>query len=167
MLSGIGVQIDKCLKRGIPPPAIAAGLKAWTDSDSWSPTQIPNSVHKANNRSKPTNGKPTERRSATTTPSPNYSRRSRPQNVTATTEDLTNAAEALKLAAILDDRAPKADKARITGWGEQIHRHHLGREDLLDGLQRFYDSPSDRAIAIGDLIAHARACRRDRTEREG
>ncbi len=87
-------------------------------------------------------------------------------NVTATTEDLTNAAEALKLAAILDDRAPRADKARIAGWGEQIHRHHLGREDLLDGLQRFYDSPSDRAIAIGDLIAHARACRRDRTERE-
>ncbi len=61
LLSGIGVQIDKCLKRGIPPPAIAAGLKAWTDSDSWSPTQIPNFVHKANNRSKPTNGKPTEK----------------------------------------------------------------------------------------------------------
>jgi hypothetical protein len=40
LLSGIGVQIDKCLKRGIPPPAIAAGLQAWNDSDSWSPTQI-------------------------------------------------------------------------------------------------------------------------------
>lgn len=61
LLSGIGVQIDKCLKRGIPPPAVAAGLKAWTDSDSWSPTQIPNFVHKASNRSKPTNGKPTEK----------------------------------------------------------------------------------------------------------
>lgn len=58
LLSGIGVQIDKCLKRGIPPPAIAAGLKAWTDSDSWSPTQIPNFVHKSSNRST-TNGKPT------------------------------------------------------------------------------------------------------------
>jgi hypothetical protein len=59
LLSGIGVQIDKCLKRGIPPPAVAAGLKAWTDSDSWSPTQIPNFVHKANNRSR--NGKPTDK----------------------------------------------------------------------------------------------------------
>lgn len=59
LLSGIGVQIDKCLKRGIPPPAIAAGLKAWTDSDSWSPTQIPNFVHKANNAGTKTNGKPT------------------------------------------------------------------------------------------------------------
>jgi hypothetical protein len=59
LLSGIGVQIDKCLKRGIPPPAIAAGLQAWTASDSWSPTQIPNFVHKANNRGQPTNGKPT------------------------------------------------------------------------------------------------------------
>lgn len=59
LLSGIGVQIDKCLKRDIPPQAIALGLKAWTDSESWSPTQIPNFVHKANNRSR--NGKPTEK----------------------------------------------------------------------------------------------------------
>lgn len=59
LLSGIGVQIDKCLKRGIPPPAIAAGLKAWTNSDSWSPTQISNFVHKANNGGH--NGKPTEK----------------------------------------------------------------------------------------------------------
>jgi hypothetical protein len=59
LLSGIGVQIDKCLKRGIPPPAIASGLKAWTDSASWSPTQIPNFVHKANNGGR--NGKPTEK----------------------------------------------------------------------------------------------------------
>lgn len=62
LLSGIGVQIDKCLKRGIPPPAIAAGLKAWTDSDSWSPTQIPHFVHKANNGNRNrTTGKPTEK----------------------------------------------------------------------------------------------------------
>jgi hypothetical protein len=59
LLSGIGVQIDKCVIRGIPPPAIAAGLQAWTDSDSWSPTQIPNFVHKANNRSAV--GKPTKK----------------------------------------------------------------------------------------------------------
>ncbi|ETB44369.1 hypothetical protein [Mycobacterium timonense] len=45
----IGKQIDKCLRSNIPPPAIAAGLKAWSSSDSWSPTQIPNFVHKANN----------------------------------------------------------------------------------------------------------------------
>jgi hypothetical protein len=59
LLTGIGQQIDKCLKGEIPPPAIAAGLVAWTNSDSWSPTQIPNFVHKANNRTAPTNGKPT------------------------------------------------------------------------------------------------------------
>jgi hypothetical protein len=50
LLAGIGVAIDKCLDAGIGPPAIAAWLKAWTDSDSFSPTQIPNFVHKANNR---------------------------------------------------------------------------------------------------------------------
>lgn len=62
LLAGIGAQIDKCLNAGIPPPAIAAGLREWTHSDSWSPTQIPNFVHKANNRSR-TNGigKPTEK----------------------------------------------------------------------------------------------------------
>lgn len=54
----IGKQIDKCLKSDIPPHAIAAGLKAWSESDSWSPTQIPNFVHKANSRT-PTSGKPT------------------------------------------------------------------------------------------------------------
>ncbi|MGW4124744.1 hypothetical protein [Nocardia sp. NPDC004711] len=48
VLTKVGVEIDKCLKAGIPPPAIAEGLQAWTDSDSWSPTQIPNFVHKAN-----------------------------------------------------------------------------------------------------------------------
>lgn len=61
LLSKISVQIHNCLKRGIPPPAVAAGLKAWTDSDSWSPTQIPNFVHKANNRRNGTTGKPTEK----------------------------------------------------------------------------------------------------------
>lgn len=59
LLACIGTQIDKCLNRGIPPHAIAAGLKAWTDSDSWSPTQIPNFVHKANNCRHV--GKPTEK----------------------------------------------------------------------------------------------------------
>jgi hypothetical protein len=59
LLTGIGQQIDKCLKGDIPPPAIAAGLIAWTNSDSWSPTQIPNFVHKANNAGR--NGKPTDK----------------------------------------------------------------------------------------------------------
>jgi hypothetical protein len=60
VLAKVGVEIDSCLAAGIPPPAIAAGLKAWTESDSWSPTQIPAFVHKAANaggrrgRSKPT-----------------------------------------------------------------------------------------------------------------
>jgi hypothetical protein len=49
LLGDIGVQIDNCLNAGISAPAIAAGLQAWTQSDSWSPTQIPRFVHKANN----------------------------------------------------------------------------------------------------------------------
>lgn len=86
--------------------------------------------------------------------------------INATQADLETAAEALKLAAILDDRAPAADKARIAAWAEKLHAHHLQRGDVLDGLQAFYDSPSERAVQIGDLIQHARTVRRDRNERE-
>jgi hypothetical protein len=64
VLAQVAAQIDKCLQSGITPDEIAAGLKAWTASDSWSPTQIPMFVNKANNR-RPgrTNGigKPTEK----------------------------------------------------------------------------------------------------------
>jgi hypothetical protein len=87
-------------------------------------------------------------------------------NIDATEGDLFATAEVLKLAAILDDRAPRADKARIAAWAEQIHRHTLARTDLLDGLQAFYDSPHDRAIGIGDLIHHARYAKRARLDKE-
>lgn len=62
VLAKVGVQIDKCLHDGIDPPAVIAGLQAWTASSSWSPTTIPNFVHKANNATR-TNGrgKPTEK----------------------------------------------------------------------------------------------------------
>jgi hypothetical protein len=61
LLAGIGVQIDKCLESNIRPAAIAEGLKAWTASDSWSPTQIPSFVHKANSRHTSAAGKPTQK----------------------------------------------------------------------------------------------------------
>jgi len=63
LLAGIGVQIDKCLRSDIPPTAVVEGLKAWNASDSWSPTQIPNFVNKANNRAAaaPAVGKATQK----------------------------------------------------------------------------------------------------------
>lgn len=87
-------------------------------------------------------------------------------NVNATEDDLRAIAEVLKFAAILDDRAPKADKARIAAWAEKIHVHKLCRDDLLDGLQAYYDHPSERAIAIGDLIHHSRVVKRARLDAE-
>lgn len=57
LLAKVGVEIDKCLRSSIPPPQIAAGLRAWTDSDSWAPSQIPMFVNKAANRNG--RGKPT------------------------------------------------------------------------------------------------------------
>lgn len=63
LLTKVGTEIDKCLRASIPPPAIAAGLQAWTSSDSWSPNQIPTFVHKAAARAAPGNGqgKPTQK----------------------------------------------------------------------------------------------------------
>lgn len=86
--------------------------------------------------------------------------------VNATEPELRAVAEALKLAAILDDRAPGPDKPRITAWGEQIHRHRLTREDLLDAVQAFYDQPSAHAIGVGDLIAHARRIKITRLDKQ-
>lgn len=86
--------------------------------------------------------------------------------VSATEAELRSVTEVLQLAAFLDDRAPNADKARIAAWAEQIHRHLLEPNDLLDAVQRYYDRPSDRPIGIGDVISGARAIKRDRLDRE-
>jgi hypothetical protein len=86
--------------------------------------------------------------------------------INATEAELRAITEVLKLAAILDDRAPSADRARIAAWAEQIHRYRLERVDLLDGLQAFYDGPSERAIAIGDLVHHARRAKTGRLDKE-
>lgn len=60
LLADVGVQIDYCLNSQIPPPAIAAGLQAWNDSDAFATSQIPRFVMKANRgRVSPGVGKPT------------------------------------------------------------------------------------------------------------
>ncbi len=87
-------------------------------------------------------------------------------NLNASPDTLRAVAKVFQLAAILDDRVAQPDKARIAAWAEQVERHNLAQSDLLDGLQAFYDGPSERAIQIGDLVHHARIVRRDRTERE-
>ena len=85
----------------------------------------------------------------------------------ATTEGIAGVGEALKLAALLDDRVGQPDKAKAAAWAEQVARHPgLTRDDLLDGVQAFYDQPHDRAMAVGDLISHARRLKRDRLARE-
>lgn len=48
VLTEIGTQIDKCLRDTIEPTAIAAGIRAWAESASWHPSQIPKFVLKAN-----------------------------------------------------------------------------------------------------------------------
>lgn len=84
----------------------------------------------------------------------------------ATPETVRATAEALKLASLLDDRVAQPDQARIAAWSEKIEVHRLTRDDLLDGLQNFYDLPQDRPIGIGDLIHHARLVKRARLEKE-
>lgn len=87
-------------------------------------------------------------------------------NLSATPETIQAIAQVLKMAAILDDRMGQPDKARIMAWGEQVQRHQLTEPDMLDGLQTYYDGPSERPIGVGDLIHHARNARRVRIDRE-
>jgi hypothetical protein len=42
---------------------------------------------------------------------------------TPSPETIRAVAEALKYAAILDDRVAKADQARVLGWAKQVRRH--------------------------------------------
>lgn len=83
-----------------------------------------------------------------------------------TPETLRAIAAVLQKAAFLDDRIGQPDKARIAAWAEQIQRFKFGEADMLDGLQLYYDRPTDRAIGIGDLIECASQARRDRVARE-
>lgn len=56
LVGEISAVFDECLQAQIPPDAIAAGMNEWTQSDSWAPSQIPKFIHKAANRTQPTNG---------------------------------------------------------------------------------------------------------------
>lgn len=87
-------------------------------------------------------------------------------NLNATPETVRALTQVFKFAGILDDKFGQPDKARIAAWSEQVQRHGLTECDLFDGLQAFYDQPQERAIGIGDLVHHARAAKRARTERE-
>lgn len=87
-------------------------------------------------------------------------------NINATPDTVRALTKVFQLAGILDDRCAQPDKARIAAWSEQVQRHNLIETDLLDGLQAFYDSPSERAIQIGDLIHHARHAKRGRLDKE-
>jgi hypothetical protein len=86
--------------------------------------------------------------------------------INASASTVAAVTKVLTLAALLDDRAPHPDKARIAAWVEQVERHRLDLADLLDGVRDFYDHPRDRPIGVGDLIQHARRVRRARMERE-
>ena len=87
-------------------------------------------------------------------------------NLNATPETIRAVAEALKLAALLDDRTGNADKARIAAWAEQIEPYKFPLDDMLNGVRAYYAGPTDRAIGIGDLIHHAKQARVDRTAKE-
>ncbi|WP_019732126.1 hypothetical protein [Mycobacterium avium] len=86
--------------------------------------------------------------------------------INATEADVRAVGEVFQLAAALDPRAPSPNPARVAAWAEGVHRHQLTRDDLLDAVQAFYDSPSTHAINIGDLVFHARNIKRTRLERE-
>lgn len=87
-------------------------------------------------------------------------------NPKSTPETVQAVAQVLKMAKILDDRMGQPDKQRLIAWADQVERHKLTEPDLMDGLQAFYDGPSQHAIGIGDLIQHAKTARTIRIGKE-
>lgn len=63
LLSTIAVKADGCLQSDYTPQQIAAGIKAWSDSDMHHPSAIPSFVHRIVNR--PDAGKVRQSRSDT------------------------------------------------------------------------------------------------------
>ena len=86
--------------------------------------------------------------------------------IDASPETIRAVAAVLQRAAFLDDRIGQPDKARIMAWAEQIERFKFSQDDMLDGLQLYYEGASDRAIGIGDLIECASQARRNRVAKE-
>jgi hypothetical protein len=88
------------------------------------------------------------------------------KKIDASPETIRAVTRAFELACLLDDRVAHPDKASIAAKAEQVERHKLQEPDLLDGVQMFYDTPSDRPIQIGDVIHYGRLARQNRTSKE-
>lgn len=77
------------------------------------------------------------------------------------------AALALAKCAAYDPWFPKASKAIVDSWAEQIEKYQLDVPDVLDGVTKMYsENASGFRPLPKDLTDAARAVRRDRTERE-
>lgn len=87
-------------------------------------------------------------------------------NLNASPNTVRAITQVFSLASVLDDRVAQPDRHRVAAWAEQVERHKLTENDLLDGVQAYYDRPSERAMQVGDLIHHARIVKRDRLDKE-
>jgi hypothetical protein len=83
------------------------------------------------------------------------------------TDHHRTAALALAKCAAYDPWFPKASKAIVDSWAEQIARYQLDVPDVLAGVAKMYaDNGSGFRPLPKDLTDAARAVRRERTERE-
>lgn len=77
------------------------------------------------------------------------------------------AALALAKCAAYDPWFPKASKAIVDSWAEQIEKYRLNVPDVLAGVTKMYsENGSGFRPLPKDLTDAARAIRRERTERE-
>lgn len=84
-----------------------------------------------------------------------------------TSKTIRGIAAALARARLFDDKIGNADEGRILAWAQAVEPHRISQQDLEDGVTSYYDSNRDgRTIQVADLVAHARAIRRERGERE-
>ncbi len=85
---------------------------------------------------------------------------------TITDDTVIAVAHVLGKAALFDPRFSKPDEGKALAWAQALQPHNFTTEDILDAVVKFYSDNADRTLMVADVIARAKAIRRDRAQRE-
>lgn len=85
---------------------------------------------------------------------------------TITDDTVIAVAHVLGKAALFDPRFSKPDEGKALAWAQALQPHNFDTADILDAVVKFYSDNADRTLMVADVIARAKAIRRDRAQRE-
>lgn len=83
-----------------------------------------------------------------------------------TDDTIIAVAHVLGKAALFDPRLSKPDDGKALAWAQAIQPHHFDTADMLAAVVKHYRENAERTLMVADVIAQAKAIRRDRAQRE-